>query len=336
MLIIGGRFGGAAVDAASAMVPLKDVEDLLPKADPKRPISITQLEVLAALRAGLAIFTFVSKPVMADHLRFTKHRSAGGPSPTYRSIKKPETAEYIFDFIDFVRRQPRNNGFFEVTSAAEIAEHLRRQWSMLFQRICREHRRLNPHRQLDPVASEALDHQITRLSDALSAAGVDFAFGGSLAASFYGNGRSTVDLDVYLFVEPTDDNVSTILRVLGGIQVDVPFDDAMQRAIRDCQVRLNWMGATLDVFFSCTDFHQNCSSNTRAGFLTGGREIRLLGPDDLIVFAMFLSRSKDAQVVRRLLQFEPSVDRPGVLATLAALFGDDDERVTEFAGMAGL
>src|SRR5712692_7146229 len=49
-----------------------------------------------------------------------------------------------------------------------------------------------------------LPHKITAIAAALSAAQLDFAFGGALALAYYAEPRTTVDIDINVFLPPEE------------------------------------------------------------------------------------------------------------------------------------
>jgi len=58
----------------------------------------------------------------------------------FPSIDKPETAKYIFEFINFLKSRIRGNSVISFSRIEDIENHLRKQWASLFQRLLRESR----------------------------------------------------------------------------------------------------------------------------------------------------------------------------------------------------
>lgn len=130
--IIGGRFGGPAHPKAINLL-----EDKIPYESGK--YSITQLECCRAIEKKIPIYIFVKKEVLDDLNNFN-HPKADITSTHFLSIQKAETAEYIFDFVNFLRKRESNNGFFPFDNFNDIAKSLKKQWSLYFQRLLREKR----------------------------------------------------------------------------------------------------------------------------------------------------------------------------------------------------
>lgn len=144
VVIIGSRFGGKVIPQALAKVDLEALKlisknnELLKSKD---NISITQLEVLKAIEASIPVFAFVDDRVMHDHATYEKNKSkAIADQIEYDSIEKPETARYIFEFINFLRLRSTNNGISTFSRLQDIEDALKKQWSGLLQRLLFEHR----------------------------------------------------------------------------------------------------------------------------------------------------------------------------------------------------
>lgn len=144
VVVVGGRFGGAAVPEALSHV---DFEKLRAASGSPWPVelgqsvSITQLEVLRAIQDSIPVFAFVEEQVWHDHLVYERNKGSTILSGiSFPSIDKPETGKYIFEFINFLRHRPHNNSIQRFARFEDIISHLRRQWSALFQRLLLEQR----------------------------------------------------------------------------------------------------------------------------------------------------------------------------------------------------
>jgi len=133
VLVVGGRFGGAAVPEARDEITTPGGGTSLEHFD---NLSITQIEVLKAIDEGIPLFAFVDDAVWHDHKLFEVN--GGSVDIIYPSIQKADTARYIFDFINFLRRRTAGNAIVPFRQIADIEHHLRRQWSALLQRLLTE------------------------------------------------------------------------------------------------------------------------------------------------------------------------------------------------------
>lgn len=167
VVIIGSRFGGKVVPQALANVDiesLKTASKSIETLKRQESISITQLEVLKAIEKSIPVFAFVDERVSQNHLDYEKNK--GKPfidSFEFSSIDKPETAKYIFEFINFLRHRAINNSVTNYSKYQDIEDALRKQWSGLFQRLLSEQR----NKQVELRRIDALTEQFEDLKAAI-------------------------------------------------------------------------------------------------------------------------------------------------------------------------
>lgn len=167
IVIIGSRFGGKVVpqaienvDIESLKAESKSIETLKKQSD----ISITQLEVLKAIEKSIPVFAFVDERVANNHLDYEKNKNKPFiDSWDFSAIEKPETAKFIFEFINFLRHRAINNSITNYSKYQDIEEALRRQWSGLFQRLLAEQR----NKQVELRRIDALTEQFEDLKAAI-------------------------------------------------------------------------------------------------------------------------------------------------------------------------
>lgn len=113
ILIIGGRYGGSyTVDKTK---------------------SITNAEYEAAINHGIPVFTYIKKDVLSDHhIYSTNSKNEIANKITYPSITKQNDSLSIFNFINQVRRQNKNNSYEGFDNFGQIESHLRKQWAGMF------------------------------------------------------------------------------------------------------------------------------------------------------------------------------------------------------------
>lgn len=134
--LIGGRFGGTAVN---------EVNDLLPNRKDYKgdKISITQAECLRAIQKNIPRFVFIKKDVLADHYTYNKAKGKVDPN-NLKSIEKADTAKYVFDFFDFLRKTKTNNAYLTFETVDDIIETLKIQWSFYFKKLLLQERLVVP------------------------------------------------------------------------------------------------------------------------------------------------------------------------------------------------
>lgn len=184
ILIVGSRFGGKAIPEALSKIDFdnifeksKSVESLKKKDN----ISVTQLEILKAVELDIPIFTFIDNRLWNDHELYEKNKgkvlnlmNEDGKSDTinskdliklidFPSIDKPETAEFIFEFINFLRHRTKGNSINQFIKFEDIELTLKKQWSGLFQRLLNENR----VKQLEAKRIDSLSNQFEDLKTAI-------------------------------------------------------------------------------------------------------------------------------------------------------------------------
>lgn len=162
VLIIGGRFGGPAVEEAKHMAASADVLDELTKtrsdwtSDGSAAVSITQLEVICAVKCNIPVYVLVDRHVMGDHHVYQKNK-AKGLGIEYPSIQNNKYAPHIFEFINYLKRRPTNNSISEFLTSQDIEDYLRKQWGGYFQRLLVEQRNSLAEQQSFMTIGQRLD-----------------------------------------------------------------------------------------------------------------------------------------------------------------------------------
>lgn len=142
IFLIGSRFGGKAVQGALDIVELERLEssgiDFFKKKK-NLEISITQCEILTALRNNIPIYTFIKTEVYNVHSVYEKNKSKGilekMEFPGFKNVKE---AKYIFEFFNFIRKANTNNYFKAFDNSGDITEVMKKQLSMLLSRLLKE------------------------------------------------------------------------------------------------------------------------------------------------------------------------------------------------------
>ncbi|WMW76922.1 DUF4062 domain-containing protein [Flavobacterium sp. 20NA77.7] len=167
ILLVGSRFGGKAIPEAISKV---DFDALLEKSKSvehlkkKENISVTQLEVLKAVEIEIPIFTFIDSRLWNDHELYEKNKNKSILKDIeFPSIEKPETAEFIFEFINFLRHRTRGNSINTFSKFEDIDEALKKQWAGLFQKLLNESR----NKQLEFKRIDLLSNQFEDLKTAI-------------------------------------------------------------------------------------------------------------------------------------------------------------------------
>lgn len=167
-----------------------------------------------------------------------------------------------------------------------------------------------------------LVERIVAIHRSLAAAGVPHAFGGALALAWCTQqARGTIDIDLNLFLAPTD-----VTGTLGALPAGIAWGpDDVARLERDGQARLWWDSTPVDVFFNTTEFHDRVAERARWEPLAG-EDLPFLACRDLAVFKAFFNRTKDWADLEAMAE-AGTLDVEAVLGVLVRYLGAADERV---------
>ena len=123
------------------------------------------------------------------------------------------------------------------------------------------------------MTEPSLPEKVVAIEEALSAGGIEHAFGGALALAYYAEPRATIDVDVNVFIAPT--HHERVFKALGPLGVERPDDQTALE--RDGQSRWRWGRTPVDLFFSNDPIHEAMRRATRS-VPFGEAEIPILSP----------------------------------------------------------
>jgi hypothetical protein len=169
--------------------------------------------------------------------------------------------------------------------------------------------------------------KIVSLHEMLDSAGAPHQFGGAIALAWYRNPRATTDIDLNLTLPPAA--AEPVVGLLGGLGVTVTPED--RAAIeQDGQVRLDWDGSYLDVFFATMDLHLEMAEEARL-VRFGPVDIPILAPEHLIVCKAIFDRPKDWLDIDEILHWGTEVDAALTLHWVGEVLGPESEQYTRLA-----
>lgn len=175
-----------------------------------------------------------------------------------------------------------------------------------------------------PDGSPSLPEKVIAIHRALDAAHVPHAIGGALALAYYAEPRTTIDVDINVFV-PTEHwpEVRDALEPLG---VDVSAEESA--LARDGQVRLWWDRNPVDLFFSYDQFHDEMRRGARR-VPFGEETLSILAPEHLAVCKAMFDRGKDWIDIEQILVATHPLDLPEIEAWLEKMVGRTDPRMAK-------
>ncbi len=148
------------------------------------------------------------------------------------------------------------------------------------------------------------------------------AFGGALALAYYAEPRATIDIDLNVFVAPSDyETVASALAVLG---IDGrPGVEAMVR--REGQCRLWWSHTPVDVYFAYDALH-DAMRRARRREPFADKTIPVLSPEHLLICKALFNRPKDWLDIEQIVVGVDDLDGAEVRGWLDRIVGRDDPR----------
>lgn len=172
---------------------------------------------------------------------------------------------------------------------------------------------------------------VRRLSPVLRESGIPHAFGGAIAYGLYGIPRSTNDWDVNIFLP--ESSAHEVFACLAPLGVDVP-ESAVTAVEKTGQVRLDWGGKKLDLFFAYAPFHEEARQRMRDSEFEGV-PIWVLTAEDIIVFKVIFDRPHDWRDIERIFhRMGENVDLVYAVDWLEFMLGEDDSRIAHLKMVA--
>lgn len=150
-----------------------------------------------------------------------------------------------------------------------------------------------------PLGERSLlpDEKVAQLAVLLEEAGIPYAFGGAIALVYWSEPRGTVDIDVNVFLPATE--FPWVFSALNAHGIST-LPDMEREAIEREQVRIDWDGTPIDLFFAYDPFHDSCSERSvNVDFY--GRSIRVISAEDIVIFKTLYNRRKDWPDIEQLL-----------------------------------
>jgi hypothetical protein len=177
--------------------------------------------------------------------------------------------------------------------------------------------------QTEPTWTE----KVLLINEAFAERKLPFAFGGAIAMNYHREPRSTLDIDINIFLSAhSQDVVVEALQRLYGL----PDEERVRRELTaTAQTRSAWGNTYVDLFFNNIDFHESMASRVvREPF--AGTEIPVLSIEDLIISKTVFSRPKDWVDIAAVGEARRGqLDLPYIEHWLGEFFDSDDERFTK-------
>jgi hypothetical protein len=167
-----------------------------------------------------------------------------------------------------------------------------------------------------------------QLAAALEAQGHDYAIGGAIALSFWGDPRGTIDVDLTLFLPMEQSRKCLDILKDIGCQFDEPSALASLNEHGFCKAACG--GLKVDVFLASIPFYEE-ARRRRSRKPIEGQEVWIWDAETLAVFKMMFFRLKDLADIEQILRARGSqLDRAWVRQQLESMYGRRDPRVARW------
>lgn len=177
------------------------------------------------------------------------------------------------------------------------------------------------------------DQKVVKLNAALAERGIPYAFGGAIALNYHREPRSTLDIDLNIFLAPEYED--TALAALGDVY-DLADQERVGRELRrDGQTRSLWGNTYVDLFLANTDFHAAMAERVqRQPF--GETTIPVLSIEDLLICKALYDRTKDWGDIEAVAKTRRGdLDRHHIAGWLDRFLPSDDPRLDRIKAILG-
>ena len=163
--------------------------------------------------------------------------------------------------------------------------------------------------------------------------GIPYAVGGAIALLYWGEPRATVDIDINVFLPSS--SATRIADALVGAGIANDTTGIVSAINATAQVRVDFAGSPLDLFFSDVPFHDSCEARkVRVPF--GDIAMNVLSAEDLVICKVMFNRSKDWMDIEQVLRISRErFDAGYVRRWLGEMLGPGDERAARMDALAG-
>ena len=186
----------------------------------------------------------------------------------------------------------------------------------------------------EPLGAErepTWDQKVVKLNEVLAERNIPYAFGGAIALNYHREPRSTLDIDINIFLSPEHED--TVLSALGDVY-DLDDQGHLRRVLqRDGQARSSWGDTYVDLFLANTDFHTSMAERVEYQPF-GETTIPVLSIEDLLICKALFDRSKDWVEIEAVAKTRRGdLDRPYIAGWLDRFLSADDPRRARIAAL---
>lgn len=179
-----------------------------------------------------------------------------------------------------------------------------------------------------PPREISLADKISVVHQRLDESELPHAIGGALAVGYYAVPRSTLDIDVNIFLPA--DRWPTIRDALVGLGLDPAIEIDRGGIGKAEEMRVEWSPNSLHLFFSCDPLHDQMRRRIRY-VPFNGETIPIVAPEHLVIRKALLDRNKDWIDIEQILVATDPFDLGEVEDWLERMVGADNPRMKKLA-----
>ena len=174
--------------------------------------------------------------------------------------------------------------------------------------------------------------KIAHVATALESNGIEYAMGGAIGLTYWGEPRGTIDIDVNVFLRTED--AARVAAALAEAGVTSDAARFIQQVSATAQVRVDYDGTALDLFFNNLPFHESCAERkVRVPF--GAIQMNVLSAEDLVVCKAMFNRNRDWPDIEQVLYVQGrEFDLAYTLGWLTEMLGHDADQVRKINEIA--
>ena len=143
---------------------------------------------------------------------------------------------------------------------------------------------------IEQVIGGRLRDKIAYVAGLLDLNGIPYAVGGAISIAYWAEPRGTGDIDINIFLRAG--HAGRVANLLAGAGITSDTERIVREVTATAQVRVDYDGTPLDLFFNNLPFHESCAERkVRVPF--GEIEMNVLSAEDLVVCKAMFNRSRD-------------------------------------------
>jgi hypothetical protein len=167
----------------------------------------------------------------------------------------------------------------------------------------------------------SLPDKVTSVHRFLEEGEIPHAIGGAVAVGYYGEPRSTLDIDVNVFVPA--DRWPDVKAALDFLEIDLGIGE--EDLGRTSEIQLDWDANSLHLFFSSDSLHERMREAIRQ-VPFNGEAIPIVAPEHLVIRKAVLNRTKDWLDIEQILVATDPLDLREIEDWLERMVGEVDPR----------